>query len=270
MKIGLVWWVRLRPGWLGALLLAQFVALLAGAAAVADVAAAAATSAPLLEGRVSRVTDGDSLWLEPAPPLAPVQLRLEGIDAPEICQAWGPEARAALSEWVLGRTVRVKTVGHDTHGRTLGTVYLDEHNINKRMVEEGHAWSSRFKYDRGPYVAAERMARALSRGLNRDGAAIMPREFRQQHGPCHGAATAASNAAASAATPAPASPATAPAPPTLPLALTPRAEPRCDGRTRCAQMTSCEEAHWFLRHCPGVQMDGDRDGVPCERQWCGS
>jgi cold shock CspA family protein len=42
----------------------------------------------------------------------------------------------------------------------------------------------------------------------------------------------------------------------------------CDGRTRCSQMTSCEEATYFLRHCPGTKMDGDGDGIPCERQWC--
>ena len=45
---------------------------------------------------------------------------------------------------------------------------------------------------------------------------------------------------------------------------------RCDGRTRCSQMTSCEEAKYFLRTCPGVEMDGDHDGVPCEQQWCTS
>jgi hypothetical protein len=43
----------------------------------------------------------------------------------------------------------------------------------------------------------------------------------------------------------------------------------CDGRTHCSQMTSCEEATWFLENCPGVKMDGEGDGVPCERQWCG-
>jgi cold shock CspA family protein len=43
---------------------------------------------------------------------------------------------------------------------------------------------------------------------------------------------------------------------------------RCDGRTHCSQMTSCEEAKFFLRNCPGTKMDGNRDGVPCERQWC--
>lgn len=43
---------------------------------------------------------------------------------------------------------------------------------------------------------------------------------------------------------------------------------RCDGRKYCSQMTSCAEATFFLRNCPGTQMDGDHDGVPCERQWC--
>lgn len=42
----------------------------------------------------------------------------------------------------------------------------------------------------------------------------------------------------------------------------------CDGRAYCSQMRSCSEAKFFLRNCPGVQMDGDRDGTPCERQWC--
>lgn len=43
---------------------------------------------------------------------------------------------------------------------------------------------------------------------------------------------------------------------------------KCDGRTHCSQMTSCEEAAFFLKNCPGVKMDGDNDGVPCEKQWC--
>ena len=43
---------------------------------------------------------------------------------------------------------------------------------------------------------------------------------------------------------------------------------KCDGRTHCSQMTSCEEATFFLRNCPGVMMDGNNDGVPCEQQWC--
>lgn len=44
---------------------------------------------------------------------------------------------------------------------------------------------------------------------------------------------------------------------------------KCDGRTYCSQMTSCAEATYFLKNCPGVKMDGDHDGIPCEDQWCG-
>jgi hypothetical protein len=33
-------------------------------------------------------------------------------------------------------------------------------------------------------------------------------------------------------------------------------------------MSSCEEATFFLKNCPGVKMDGNHDGVPCEQQWC--
>lgn len=43
---------------------------------------------------------------------------------------------------------------------------------------------------------------------------------------------------------------------------------RCDGRTMCSQMTSCAEATYFLKNCPGTRMDGNNDGVPCEMQWC--
>ncbi|MDB5750996.1 MAG: cold shock family protein [Ramlibacter sp.] len=43
----------------------------------------------------------------------------------------------------------------------------------------------------------------------------------------------------------------------------------CDGRQHCSQMTSCDEAYFFLANCPGVKMDGNHDGVPCQQQWCG-
>ena len=42
----------------------------------------------------------------------------------------------------------------------------------------------------------------------------------------------------------------------------------CDGRTYCSQMSSCAEATYFLKNCPGTKMDGNNDGIPCEKQWC--
>ena len=62
----------------------------------------------------------------------------------------------------------------------------------------------------------------------------------------------------------------------IPSAPASRAEPalstptgfQCDGRKHCSQMTSCKEAKAFLKNCPGTEMDGNHDGVPCEQQWC--
>ncbi len=44
---------------------------------------------------------------------------------------------------------------------------------------------------------------------------------------------------------------------------------KCQGKIYCSEMTSCEEAMFYQRNCPGTKMDGDSDGVPCESQWCG-
>lgn len=42
----------------------------------------------------------------------------------------------------------------------------------------------------------------------------------------------------------------------------------CDGRKYCSQMNSYEEATYFLNNCPDPRMDGNHDGIPCEKQWC--
>ncbi|OUS24815.1 hypothetical protein A9Q98_13035 [Thalassotalea sp. 42_200_T64] len=47
----------------------------------------------------------------------------------------------------------------------------------------------------------------------------------------------------------------------------PKAVYKCDGRQHCSQMNSYEEAKYFIQHCPNTKMDGDNDGIPCERQF---
>jgi endonuclease YncB( thermonuclease family) len=209
-----------------------------------------------LTGQVSRIVDGDTLWLKTAPDAEPVVIRIEGIDAPESCQPGGADATQALTRLALNRNVSVRIVARDEHARVVGKVFDDTVDVGDRMVRDGHAWSARFKYDRGPYVAEERMAIALKRGLHSEGGAVMPREFRQRNGECaHPSAVSKKSGAL------PAAVVTAAAPSSLSGA-------RCDGRTHCSQMSSCEEATWFLKNCPGTKMDGDNDGVPCETQWC--
>jgi endonuclease YncB( thermonuclease family) len=214
--------------------------------------------AATLQGKVLRVFDGDSVEFQPEGGGKPIEVRLKDIDAPESCQPGGPEAREFLLDYVRDKTVRIDTAGRDAYGRTLAVLTVDGMNVNQRMVAEGHAWSIRTKWNQGPFVAQERMAQALKRGLHANPGAVMPGEFRRSKGPC------SADGAASA--PAPAS-----APERRSEAATPELAAvaiRCDGRMRCSQMRSCAEAKYFLANCPGVEMDGDRDGIPCEQQWC--
>ena len=161
--------------------------LMWGAATAAPKKPVAQPKPVVLNGTVSRVVDGDTLWLKTeAADADTVVVRLAGIDAPERCQVGGADATAALNALALGRSVTVRVAAKDEYGRTIGKVFDGEKDLGDRMVRDGQAWSSRVRYDRGPYVAAERMALALKRGLHAAGGAMQPREFRRLHGPCEG------------------------------------------------------------------------------------
>lgn len=150
-----------------------------------------ATAAPapkpgpaVIEGVVTKVFDGDSLLLQPAPPAQALQVRLLNIDAPEICQSWGAQSRAALAELLLNKPVSVHTVARDSYGRVIGRVKVDGVDAGTAQVEAGHAWSARTRWDQGPLVKQERMAKALARGLHSEQRPQMPKAFRASNGPC--------------------------------------------------------------------------------------
>ncbi|UJF21942.1 excalibur calcium-binding domain-containing protein [Shewanella sp. OMA3-2] len=59
------------------------------------------------------------------------------------------------------------------------------------------------------------------------------------------------------------------APTAQPRSIIPSSQFRCEaGKTHCSQMRSCAEATFYINNCPGTKMDGNGDGVPCERQFC--
>jgi uncharacterized membrane protein YkvA (DUF1232 family)/endonuclease YncB( thermonuclease family) len=147
----------------------------------AIVAHAAPPPAP--QGKVSQVPDAGSVVVQWADGKT-TSVKLAGIDAPDGCQPGGKEALAALREWLLNQPVTLKGAGKDAKGQPLATVLLDGDDINRRLVAEGHAFSLRTKWDRGPYVAQERAAAALSRGLHAQGRAEVPSDYRRTHAPC--------------------------------------------------------------------------------------
>lgn len=122
----------------------------------------ATAAAARFEAFVSRVSDGDTVWVRPLDGGPPQQVRIAGIDAPELCQPFGEEARGALAARILRKRVTVDTSGHDDWRRLLGRIEHAQQDVGGWMVGQGYAWSYRFRGDPGPYA----------------------REFRGQNGPC--------------------------------------------------------------------------------------
>ena len=134
--------------------------------------------------RVSHVTDGDTLWVEPQGGGSPRKLRLLGIDAPEICQNGGTASRAALQTMVAHRRVEVQVAFNDSYERGLASIYLDGQDVAATMVLSGQAWAERWHNRIGRFEAQEADARAAGRGLFADPLAELPRDFRRRHGSC--------------------------------------------------------------------------------------
>lgn len=136
-------------------------------------------------GTVSYVSDGDTLWVLPDAGGRPRKLRLDGIDAPEICQPGGAASRAVLVQRALHRQVEVSVRRHDDYGRGLARIQLAGNDVGAQMVASGHAWSYRWRRSRGPYAVEEAAARQAGRGLFAVDQPELPRDFRKRHGSCY-------------------------------------------------------------------------------------
>lgn len=136
------------------------------------------------EARVTRVFDGDTLWVKPLEGGRYRKLRLDGLDAPEICQAGGRAARDALAARVFQRVVTVNERHRDHYGRALVHLTHQGDDVGAWLVVRGHAWAYRWRYSEGAYAGQESQARAQKNGLFADRDAEVPRDFRRRHGPC--------------------------------------------------------------------------------------
>ena len=141
-----------------------------------------------LTGTVVRVVDGDTIWLQNDLAARPLKIRIEGMDAPEVCQAGGMASRDFLRQRILGETVRLKlprSRRHDDYGRTLGRLEHDEKDIGRWMVSNGHAWTYASSRSAGPYAIEQAQAMRARRGLFANGNAENPRSFRLRQGSCY-------------------------------------------------------------------------------------
>ena len=196
------------------LLAIKIVAIAALASSLAGLPDAALARAQVRSGVVTRVVDGDTVWVKvevkakanASPSLngpsssssfssargvsgsETLKVRIVGIDAPEVCQTGGPESRNTLRSHLLGQVVTLTSPSsrsHDDYGRALARVDKQGEDVGRWMVRRGHAWSYGNRRSPGPYAAEQAQAQATRAGLFANSAAENPRSFRKRHGSCH-------------------------------------------------------------------------------------
>jgi micrococcal nuclease len=130
-----------------------------------------------LQGKVTSITDGDTVKVFDG--IQEVKIRLSNIDAPESKQAFGTRSKQKLAEKVFGKKVVVEYHKKDKYKRILGTIWLENRNINFEMVQEGYAWAYRRYLDDADFLEAEKIARDKKLGLWIDPFPIAPWDFRK-------------------------------------------------------------------------------------------
>jgi endonuclease YncB( thermonuclease family) len=212
-------------------------------------------AAETLTGRVVGVTDGDTIKLLVAG-RSEYKIRLGEIDAPESGQPYGKKSKRMLSDLVFNRNVTVRVTDIDRYGRSVGVIRTGAINVNAEMVKLGGAWAYRRYLSDQRYLLWEKQAQQGRLGLwalQRD-QIMAPWEWRaarRGQGKGRGRVTNDASAASHdyrAATYVAAAPSHA-----------------CGVKWKCAQMNSCAEARYQLRVCGLGRLDGDGDGVPCEK-----
>ena len=148
-------------------------------------AAASVQAREIFAGQVSHVTDGDTLWVQPDAGGTAVKVRLQGLDAPEICQHGGKASRDLLAELALNKRVVVTVASYDRYGRALATLALGGRDLGAEIVRAGQGWSYGWRGRPGPYAAEEVLARQSRRGVFVASHPESPRDFRKRHGSCH-------------------------------------------------------------------------------------
>lgn len=148
-----------------------------------------------VECMVERVVDGDTINAIDRQNTK-LKIRLYGIDAPETekrnrksgliskqGQPHGEEATAALNAKVRNAVITVDIMDVDRYKRMVGVIKIGNRNINREIVQEGHAWAYK-SYLSAPYrsefIGAEEQARSKGLGLWKETNPEPPWEFRKR------------------------------------------------------------------------------------------
>jgi len=180
-----------------------------------------------------------------------IKVRLAEIDAPEKEQVFGETSKRSLAGMVLDKQVKVSSQAVDKYGRMVAHLSVDGLNVNAEQIRRGMAWEYSHFHGNRLLVALQEEARQAPRGLWALGEPVPPWKWRKLH-PYD--ADSASHAA--------------PTPDRVQQSESDTAF-ACGNKKYCSEMSSCEEAVHYLEHCGVRTLDGNGDGIPCEKL-CGA
>jgi len=138
-----------------------------------------------LTGRVVRIADGDTITVLDVTNTQH-RIRLQGIDAPELHQAFGTQSKKNLSDMVFDKDVTAVCDKTDQYGRLVCKILLNDKDVNLEQVKAGMAWHykeyqrEQSAEDRELYARAEDEARNARRGLWTNADPIEPSAFRKE------------------------------------------------------------------------------------------
>lgn len=189
------------------------------------------------------VLDGDTVLVRREAGVRPMKVRLADIDAPEKGQDFGDAAKRSLAAMLSGREVRIDPLAVDTYGRLVARLYVDDASVNEEMVRRGMAWEYSLNHRNREYLRLQVEARQARRGLWVQRDPVAPSQWRKLHRA---------------------------APPGSSRPGPPQPDYRCGSRRHCAQIATCDEAHYHLTRCGVKELDSDGDGLPCDALCAGA
>lgn len=162
--------------------------VMAAGVVLAIAAATGVSQETEIAGKVIDVLDGDSITIQNDKQQR-YNIRLAGIDAPELNQDYGKKARKYLSELILDKAVTAAGSKTDRNGELVAKVLLYGRDISLEMVIAGFAWhykqfaSEQSDRDRQLFESAELHARKSRFNLWSDSKPMPPWEFRNEPSP---------------------------------------------------------------------------------------
>jgi endonuclease YncB( thermonuclease family) len=116
----------------------------------------------VLQADVSSVEDGDSLVVKTVATGESVVIHIAGVDAPELSQPGGAEAKGFLGQLLTGKRVTVR-LKRTIEG--VARIEIGGSDVSLRLIQSGMAWHCPRFAKEDDLAAAEAEARRAKRGL---------------------------------------------------------------------------------------------------------